>query len=55
MMNTPLKNGCYPIKTTKKYEVYQLGEKIFKYIYKSLKIKKINRCKGYRNGKLLIK
>ena len=52
MMIAPLKNGCYTIKSTKRMEVYQLGEKIFKYIYRNLKLKEL---KGNKYAKLLIK
>lgn len=39
----PLKNGCHTIKKTKKYEIYRLGEKIYKFIFKKFLVKELKR------------
>mgnify|MGYP000930766657 CR=1 FL=1 len=36
-----LKGGCYTIKKTRRYELYQIGEKIYKFEYKTFKLREV--------------
>lgn len=42
-MITNIKYGCKTIKKTNKFEIYQLGNEFFKFIYKTLEIIKLGK------------